>query len=144
MTRLNEALKAVKKTGHRLTPQRVIILSALAEGGGHVGVDAVFRRAKESYQYMDIATVYRTLHLLKKLGVVTEVSMSNRLHFELTDPEARHHHMVCRICSKTFDLSPSYLEEFRSTLAKDIGFEPDLEHFAIGGRCASCTGDGAP
>jgi len=143
MTRLNEALKAVKKTGHRLTPQRVLILSALAEGGGHVGVDAVFRRAKESYPYMDIATVYRTLHLLKKLGVVTEVSMSNRLHFELTDPEARHHHMVCRVCSKTFDLSPSYLEEFRSTLVKDIGFEPDLEHFAIGGRCASCTGGGA-
>ena len=133
------AVESLREQGYRLTPQRLLILSVVAESAGHIGVDQVFRLSKEAYPYMDIATVYRTLHLLKKLGVVTEVAMSGRLHFELTDPEARHHHMVCQVCSKTFDLSPSYLEEFRNTLIKNIGFEPDLEHFAIGGRCASCT-----
>ena len=143
MVRHEAALKALRQKAHRLTPQRVLILSVVAEGGGHMGVDDVFRRVKELYPYMDIATVYRTLHLFKKLGVVTEVPMGDRLHYELTDPNSRHHHMVCRICSGAFDLSPSYLEEFRRTLIRDFGFEPDLEHFAVGGRCAGCAGQTA-
>ncbi len=103
-----------------------------------MGVDEVFRRAKAAYPYMDIATVYRTLHLFKDLGVVTEVAIGERLHYELTDPHGKHHHMVCRACDGAFNLSPHYLEEFRETLLQEFGFEPDLEHFAVSGICARC------
>ena len=103
-----------------------------------MGVDEVFRRAKESYPYMDVATVYRTLHLLKELGVVTEVAIGDRLHYELTDPAGKHHHMVCRRCGGAFDLNPHYLEEFQNTLIKEFGFKPDLEHFSISGVCSDC------
>jgi len=103
-----------------------------------MGVDEVFRRAKEAYPYMDIATVYRTLHLFKDLGVVTEVAIGDRLHYELTDPSGRHHHMVCRVCNGAFNLSPTYLDEFRDALIQEFDFEPDLEHFAITGVCSDC------
>ncbi len=106
-----------------------------------MGVDEVFKRAKEAYPYMDVATVYRTLHLFRNLGVVTEVAIGDRLHYELTDPAGRHHHMVCRVCNGAFNLSPHYLEEFRTTLARDFGFEPDLEHFAVSGICAACKAE---
>ena len=107
-----------------------------------MGVDEVFRRAKAAYPYMDIATVYRTLHLFKDLGVVTEVAIGERLHYELTDPHGKHHHMVCRACDGAFNLSPHYLEEFRETLLQEFGFEPDLEHFAVSGICAECRSAG--
>ena len=136
----SRALESLREMGYRLTPQRMIILSAVAEGGGHMGVDEVHRRATEAYPYMDIATIYRTLHLLKKLGVVTEVAIGDRMHYELTDPNGKHHHMVCQLCHGAFNLSPHYLEEFRATLVSEFGFEPDLEHFAISGICASCKG----
>jgi Fur family ferric uptake transcriptional regulator len=103
-----------------------------------MGVDEVFQAAKKAYPYMDIATVYRTLHLFKDLGVVTEVAIGDRLHFELTDPDGYHHHMVCRACNGAFNLSPHYLVEFRDTLNNEFGFEPDLEHFAVSGICANC------
>lgn len=138
MSKHEEVAESLRNKGYRLTPQRLLVLSTIAEGNGHLGVDEVFRRAKESYPYMDIATVYRTLHLLKNLGVVTEVAIGDRLHYELTDPTGRHHHMVCRICDGAFNLSPSYLEEFRKTLVREFGFEPDLEHFAISGVCSDC------
>ena len=105
-----------------------------------MGVDQVFRLAKEAYPYMDIATVYRTLHLLKKLNVVTEVAIGDRLHYELTDPEGGHHHMVCQVCSGAFNLGPHYLEQFRRTLMQEFNFEPDLEHFTITGICSTCQG----
>ena len=98
MSTHDRALGTLREMGYRLTPQRMLILAAVAEGDGHMGVDEVHRRAKEAYPYVDIATIYRTLHLLKKLGVVTEVAIGDRLHYELTDPAGKHHHMVCRRC----------------------------------------------
>ena len=132
-------MKILRDMGVRLTPQRMIILSVVAEGNGHMGVDEIFSSAKETYPYMDIATVYRTLHLLTKVGVVTEVAMGDRLHFELTDPNGRHHHMVCNSCSSAFDLSPHYLEELHTALVREFGFEPDLDNFTVSGLCAQCA-----
>ncbi|MFQ6031012.1 MAG: Fur family transcriptional regulator [Dehalococcoidia bacterium] len=142
MVQQQQAIEALRDKGHRLTPQRMLVLSIVAQGNGHMGVDEVFRRAKDAYPYMDIATVYRTLHLFKNLGVVTEVAIGDRLHYELTDPSGKHHHMVCRVCNGAFNLSPHYLEEFRQTLMQEFGFEPDLEHFAVSGVCARCRTDG--
>jgi Fur family ferric uptake transcriptional regulator len=132
------AVEALREKGYRLTPQRLIVLSIVAEGADHMGVDEVFRQAKEAYPYMDIATVYRTLHLFRDLGVVTEVAIGDRLHYELTGPQGRHHHMVCRVCNEAFNLSPHYLEEFRNTLNREFGFEPDLKHFTVSGVCSDC------
>ena len=133
-----QAIEALREQGYRLTPQRLLVLQIVGGGEGHMGVDEVFRRAKEAYPYMDIATVYRTLHLFKRLGVMTEVAIGERLHYELTDPAGRHHHMVCQVCHGAFNLSPHYLEEFRDTLVNEFGFEPDLEHFTISGVCSGC------
>ena len=138
MIKHEQVIKTLRLKGHRLTPQRMIVLSTIASGDGHMGVDEVFQAAKEAYPYMDIATVYRTLNLFKGLGVVTEVAIGDRLHFELTDPDGHHHHMVCRACNGAFNLSPHYLAEFRETLNKEFGVEPDLEHFAVTGVCAGC------
>ena len=146
MARHSEMLDSVRAHGLRLTPQRLIILSAIADGEGHMNVDEVYRRAKLAYPYMDIATVYRTLHLFKKLRLVTEVGMGDRLHYELTDPNTRHHHMVCQVCGKAFNLSPTYLDEFRTRLNSEFGFEPDLDNFTVSGVCSECVpaseGDG--
>ena len=138
MIKHEQAIETLRLKGHRLTPQRLIVLSIIASSDGHMGVDEVFQSAKKAYPYMDIATVYRTLHLFKDLGVVTEVAIGDRLHFELTDPDGHHHHMVCRACNGAFNLSPHYLAEFRDTLNKEFGFEPDLEHFAVTGVCIDC------
>jgi len=138
MTKHDQTVEALKRRGIRLTPQRLIILSIVASSGDHLGVDEVHRRAKETYPFMDVATVYRTLHLLKSLGLVTEVPIGDRLHFELTDPEERHHHMVCRDCGGAYDLAPDYLQEFHRTLVREFSFEPDLDHFTVTGVCSGC------
>ena len=140
MSKHTQVMEDLRHKGYRLTPQRLLILSIIAEGNSHMGVEDVFNRAKESYPYLDIATVYRTLHLFKNLGVVTEVAIGDRLHFELTDPNGRHHHMVCKVCGKALDLSTEYLDGFRSTLAREFGFEPDLDNLTVSGVCAECSG----
>lgn len=131
-------LELLRERGLRLTPQRLFILSAIAEGEGHLGVDEVYRRVQDSYPYIDIATVYRTIHLLKRMGLVTEVGIGDRLHYELTDPDRRHHHLVCSSCENAFDLDPAYVAEFRQNLSTRYNFEPDFENLTVTGICADC------
>ena len=138
MTSYEQLLQVLRDEGHRLTPQRLIVLRVVAEGRQHMGVDEVFREAQSAYPFMDLATVYRTLRLFKQVGLVTEVAIGDRLHYELTHPEDRHHHMVCRECHGAFNLSPHYLEEFNRTLVNEFGFVPDLDHFTITGVCVNC------
>ena len=140
---LPDILDQLRGRGVRLTPQRLLILNAVSQGGGHMGVDEVFRKARESYPYMDIATVYRTLHLFRRMGVVTEVAIGDRLHFEITNPDAPHHHMVCRPCGGAYDLAPDYLDQFRNTLTEEFDFEPDLDNFTVTGVCSTCKNSGA-
>jgi Fe2+ or Zn2+ uptake regulation protein len=141
MLEYTKALETLRAMGLRLTPQRMLILSIVASGNSHMDVDQVFQRAKESYPYIDITTVYRTLQLFKKLGVVSEVAIGNRLHFEVANPESPHQHMVCLVCSEAYDLPPQYLEEFRHSLVQELAFEPDLKNFTVTGVCSQCARD---
>ncbi len=138
MVTSEKALEVIKNTGYRLTPQRVMVVSALAEQPGHIGVDDIYEAVHRLYPYIDVATVYRTLQLLKRLHLVTELDVGGLARYELVEAN-RHHHMVCRDCGDAFDFSPRYMEDFRKTLMDEFGFEPDLEHFAIGGLCSDCA-----
>ena len=138
MARPDKTLEVLKETGYRLTPQRVMVVSALAEKPGHIGVDDIYQAVHRLYPYIDVATVYRTLQLLKRLHLVTELDAGGFARYHLVEAD-RHHHMVCRECGSAFDFSPRYLETFRKTLVDEFGFEPDLEHFAIGGLCSDCA-----
>jgi len=139
MSKHQPVIQRLKNIGVRLTPQRLLILDIVSHGDQHLGVEEIFRGAQDSYPYIDIATVYRTLHLFKKLDLVTEVEIGDKLHFELTDPGSRHHHMVCKGCGGAFNLDPDYLEEFRNTLYREFSFQPDLDNFTITGICALCS-----
>ncbi|MBI4281864.1 MAG: transcriptional repressor [Chloroflexi bacterium] len=135
----SSVIQTLREAGYRLTPQRMMVLQAIAESRGHVTAEAIHQQAVKTYPYLDIATVYRILHLLKELHLVTEIDLAGgSARYEVAVLN-KHHHMVCRECGRTFDLSTSYLEELRTRLIKEFGFEPDLEHFAIGGLCAGCA-----
>ena len=138
MVQQSKVLDSLKQMGYRLTPQRVMVVTAMIKRPSHIGVDEIFQEIHKTYPYIDVATVYRTLQLLKKLLLVTELNVGGIARYELNEAE-RHNHMVCRECGGAFDLSPSYLEEFKSMLIKEFRFQPDLEHFAIGGVCGDCV-----
>ena len=138
-----DPLEALKKTGVRLTPQRVMILQAITQGDGHMTAEEIQSRVREVYPYIDLATVYRTLQLFKRLRMVTEIDLgAGASQYELAG-SGRHHHLICRNCSATFDLPLGYLDDLRQSLRSGFSFEPDLESFTLTGLCAKCA-DQAP
>ena len=125
--------------GHKMTPQRMMIVTSLCHAGGHRSAVDIFESAKANYPYMDISTVYRTLDVLKDLRLVSETHMGgSEATYEWVAPQ-RHHHLVCRSCGAESDLDSSYLADLGKRIEKNLGFKADLDHFAIFGRCSTCV-----
>ena len=138
MTHYDDAVSKLRESGNRLTPQRLLVLSTIADSQPHIGIDEIYKASKSVYPYLDLATVYRTIHLFRDVGVVTEIGVGDRRTYELRTRDGQHHHMLCTKCENTFSLSPHYLESFRASLVKDFNFEPDLDNFAVAGICTDC------
>ncbi|MDE3095224.1 MAG: transcriptional repressor [Chloroflexota bacterium] len=134
----SETIELLRETGHKMTPQRMMILTSLRHAPGHLTAAAIFERVKAAYPYVDISTVYRTLAVLKDMHLIAETDMGvGDATFEWVGAE-RHHHLICRTCNSVTQLDHRYLVEVGSRIAQDLGFRADLDHFAIFGLCAAC------
>lgn len=134
----SETVSTLRGSGHKMTPQRMMILTSLRHAQGHLTAAGIFERVKQAYPYVDISTVYRTLTVLKEMRLISETHMGDGdAAFEWVATE-RHHHLICRKCSGVTQLDHHYLEHLGSQIATDVGFHADLDHFAIFGLCGDC------
>ena len=124
--------------GHRLTPQRLLIVSVLQESDTHLTAENIHERICEQYPFVNISTVYRTLEWLKKLGMVTETDMGEGSVCYHWAENGRHHHLICQKCGRVVDVDDSLPYSFKEALLDRYGFEVDLSHLAFFGRCQSC------
>ncbi len=124
--------------GYRLTPQRAAILSALDKSEDHVSAEEIHAQVVARYPQVNISTVYRTLELLKQVGLVTETDLGGgRVRYHPAD-KGQHHHLVCEECGAVIDMDESALASLRETLLRTYGFVADLRHLALFGRCVKC------
>ena len=130
--------QALKDSGQRLTPQRLMILTAIRHSGGHITASEILDHVKESYPYIDISTVYRTMSVFKEMRIVSETDMGGgEYRFEWID-QVRHHHLICRKCEHVTLLDDAYVEQLGGEIMTNYGFQSDMDHFAIFGLCAHC------
>jgi len=128
----------LQQTGHRLTPQRMLVIEALHNADGHISAEEIYAQLHARYPYSNISTVYRTLELLKELNLVTETDFGEgRVRYHVAE-KGHHHHLVCQTCGHVTDLDDSILDPLKATLSRDYGFDADLRHMAISGTCARC------
>jgi Fur family ferric uptake transcriptional regulator len=137
MDDLQELMDRVRQHGLRMTRQRVLVLQALCELGGHASAEEIYERATLHQHNLDLSTVYRTLERLRDLRVLSQTDLGRGCaEFEpVTD---QHHHLVCRSCGRVFDLDHDYLSAAAKSIRRDFGFEPIFDHFAIFGWCREC------
>jgi Fur family ferric uptake transcriptional regulator len=129
---------ALNKQGYRLTPQRLMVVSAIEESDDHISAEEIYSQVVAKYPNVNISTVYRTLELLKRLGLVTETDLGGgRVRYHPAD-KGHHHHLICQECGAMIDLDESLLEPLKDALLREHDFIADLRHLAIHGRCVKC------
>ena len=128
----------LRQAGHRLTPQREMILSVIRASDGHLTADDILQRVRTRYSPLNKSAVYRTLDLLTRLDLVNEIDFrQGRVEYEIHQ-HPHHHHLLCRNCGKRTEIDDRFFVSLEKTLRAEYGFSPDLDHFAIRGLCRKC------
>jgi Fe2+ or Zn2+ uptake regulation protein len=133
-----DTASVLRSAGHKVTPQRLLILSCLRHAGGHVTAARLLEDARRSYPYIDASTVYRTLAAAKDLRLVSETNLGGGDNlFEWLGAD-RHHHIICRRCGQVASLEEAHLDALADALERETGFRADFDHIAIFGTCRAC------
>lgn len=133
-----DLLEELKTRGIRVTPQRTIILDAIAGISGHFTAEDIYGAVQKVNAYINVATVYRTLDLLKELDLISEADMgATATHYALRTHGA-HHHAICRTCGHSFEFPPDLLGPVIDRLRNDYHFVADAHHVVIFGWCTAC------
>ena len=128
----------LKKLGYRLTPQRMMIVSAIENSNDHISAEEIYSQVVDKYPNVNISTIYRTLELLEQLGLVTKTDLGGgRVRYHPAD-KGHHHHLICQECGAIIDLNESVLSSLKDALLREYSFVADLRHLGIFGRCVKC------
>jgi Fur family ferric uptake transcriptional regulator len=133
-----DLIEAIKQQGLRITPQRAIIFEAIEKLKGHITAEEVFQEVQQVNAYISLATVYRTLELLRDMNLVTQTNFGHsQAHFALKS-HGPHHHLVCVQCQGIEEFSDEIFEMVRQQLLAGYGFEVHTEHMSLFGLCREC------
>lgn len=136
-----ELRQTLHRRGLRMTPQRQLVLDAVAELG-HATPEAVCTRVQQTAPAVNITTVYRTLDLLEQLGVVRHTHLGHGAPTYAT-AEHEHVHLVCHRCGRVDEIDVTELDGLAATLLASNGFRLDAPHVALSGTCRDCVAEEA-
>ena len=101
-TRFEHLLNELRQRKYRLTPQRMELLRLILISEDHPSAAQLYEQIKGKFPTMSLATVYKTLDLLKELGEVVEINLHADNHFDAYRPNP-HLHLICTSCKKILD-----------------------------------------
>jgi Fur family ferric uptake transcriptional regulator len=133
--------QAVGRLGIRLTRQRRVILQVMDEAKQHLDVDQILERAQKIDAGVHLVTVYRTIDLLKKHGLIDELDLlhlrGDRHYYESHGPRD-HIHVACLRCGKVREFESGLYEQLKQQIARDFGMKVTVSRTEVGGYCADC------
>ncbi|WP_294350894.1 Fur family transcriptional regulator [uncultured Clostridium sp.] len=132
----------LKKEGYKLTPQRRAIVDTIVDNEGkHLTAEEIYDEVKKVCPEIGLATVYRTILLLEKVGVVSRLYLNDgcsRYELVHSDETHRHHHLICEVCNKIIEVEDDLLDNLEGSIEKDYGFKI-LDHVVkFYGVCSDC------
>lgn len=136
--RLEQMIKVLRDVGHRITPQRLAVLKILAESKNHPSVEMIYGQVKKDFPTTSLATVYKTITLLKELQEVLELGFADvgsRYDGKRPFP---HPHVICIKCGTIVDPEFSDMEELAAEMAKKSGFSISHHRLDFFGLCPKC------
>jgi Fur family ferric uptake transcriptional regulator len=128
-----------RERGLRWTPQRRAVVEVLAETAGHVtGAELVERCRARDAQTIP-STVYRTLDVLEELGLVRHGHGADGREEYHVDAASEHGHLYCATCGGSWEIPDGAADQIVAALAEADGFEVDVSHVTVVGRCRTCA-----
>jgi len=133
--------KALAAKRIRLTRQRRVILRVMDNAEQHLDVDQILERAQKIDSDVHLVTVYRTIELLKKHGLIDELDLlhlrGDRHYYETHGPRD-HIHVACLKCGKVREFESRLYEQLKSQIERDFKMKVTVSRTEVGGYCEEC------
>ena len=100
--------------------------------------DEIYRRAHQKYPRLSLSTVYRTLQLFKKLGLVEEVHFDESHHHYEVKPSVEHYHLVCLGCGRVIEFQFPLSQYMKRKVPEARDFEIVASEVNVTGYCSKC------
>ena len=140
-------LKLLKDKNIKITSQRLEILKYLDNNRKHQSVEEIYNILKEKNPSLSKTTVYNSLQLLVKEGIIKSMSISNsELRYDFDNQN--HHHFLCKKCGKIIDVDMKckkcYVKNYNDLQCPSVaelikkGYIIDELHGYFKGLCSEC------
>ena len=128
----------LRQHGFKITPQRRVVLGAITHSHEHLTPAAIHERVSQEYR-IGLVTIYRTLDILTKLGLICEVHAGDNCRsYLIRRPSEHHHHLICSDCGTVIDFTDCNLSELEKRLSKGTGFKINGHLLEFLGQCQDC------
>src|ERR1700684_3656045 len=137
----------LSQRGLRMTKQRRVILQVMDDAEQHLDVDQILARAQKIDAGVHLVTVYRTIDLLKRQGLIDELDLLHLRgdrHFYESHGPRDHIHVACMGCGKVREFESELYEELKRQISHDCGIEITVSRPEVGGLCADCRKKRSP
>jgi Fur family transcriptional regulator, ferric uptake regulator len=137
-----ELLNEVEARGVRLTAQRRALIATIQEATMHLDAASLLKLARERDPKIDRATVYRTIELLKKLGLIDELDLmhlNGEKHYFEVKTRQDHLHLACFDCGEIIEFTSPAFERLKQEIAAANQFEIQVIRLEVGGYCGACA-----
>lgn len=130
----------LRATGRRMTRTRQAVLALLERTRQPLSATEIFDQLHQEKVSIDLVTVYRTLHVLKELGLVVQLDLHQEglLRYELKEGRKHHHHIRCQVCGHIVDLLLCPLKKVTKLIERQTRFIVDEHTLEFTGLCPEC------
>ncbi len=138
---IGDIKRLLRKNGYKLTSQRRVVLEVMSKFSGlHMSADELYSEIKKIMPDVGIATVYRTLMLFNRLGIVSKLLLDDNIaRYELKiENEEGHHHLICKSCSKIQEVHEFMLDDLVMYIRNEYKFEILTHNLLFEGYCENC------
>ncbi len=131
--------KKLRAQGIRLTPQRLAIAEVVINSADHPTVRDIYSRVRDFFPYLTVATVYSTLSILEKAGLVAQLPFQKESRYDSNN--TLHLNLVCTKCESIVDCDAgdNYLDKIKDRIQDSGLFQIKYQRFDIYGLCENCS-----
>ncbi|EHM44011.1 transcriptional regulator, Fur family [Anaeroglobus geminatus F0357] len=128
--------EVLRQNGYKVTPQRLAVYAVIEHNPAHPNAEAIYRELQPQYPSMSLATVYKTMEIFAKIGVVNVLQCGEDAH-RYDYNTTPHAHIRCTECNQVADVHLDQ-ESLTEAAAEQTGYTVGTVGIAFTGICPAC------
>jgi Fur family peroxide stress response transcriptional regulator len=134
-------IEALRNKGYRATPQRIGVCRIALNSRQHPSAQQIYEEVKKLHPTVSLATVYKTLQILRDVGLVQELNFAKG-HARFDSYMNPHINLICNVCGNITDLDEITTKEVTKKVSSITKFKPSGQRIDVYGVCQICSEKG--